>query len=441
MGCAPEPEPSIGQQQPTTAPETTPPAVPGADPVLVTVHPQVATMLVVAWDQPVATDEAWVTWTVDGVEHGSRHVPVAAGPASALILGVPERTAVDGITVHTGDGTLDGGSATTGALPSNLFEPTVTHHEATIRPEPWVLTSVDVGPSPFFGPCYTVIVDADGRIVWYRPTEGARLTWQPRLSRAGDTILLDEEITYTGEDPDQAAVTRVTLDRAAEERTSLPGMITFDELDDGGFVYAVAENGFEFDLVRRHPDGTDQRIWTCYPWMEPYNDEYWGCATNTTTWDPTRGTVLWSTFETMIVLEIDLETGEIVREYGPYPGGYRIEPPESTFEKQHFPNWTAAGTLVVSTHDIGATRQLAREFEVDEGEGVLREIWSVETSDYAEYAGHVRVLPSGHLLWGLGTRGVIQEITREGDVLWRIEWRDHLVGNVTPIADLYTLVR
>ena len=101
-------------------------------------------------------------------------------------------------------------------------------------------------------------------------------------------------------------------------------MITFDELDDGGFVYAVAESGFDFDLVRRHPDGTDQVIWSCYPWMESYNDEYWGCATNTTTWDPARGTVLWSTFETMIVLEIDLETGEIVREYGPYPGGYRI---------------------------------------------------------------------------------------------------------------------
>ena len=32
---------------------------------------------------------------------------------------VPASTAVGGITVHAGDGTLDGGSATTGALPSN----------------------------------------------------------------------------------------------------------------------------------------------------------------------------------------------------------------------------------------------------------------------------------------------------------------------------------
>ena len=33
----------------------------------------------------------------------------------------------------------------------------------------------------------------------------------------------------------------------------------------------------------------------------------------------------------------------------------------------------------------------------------------------------------------------MQEVTPEGEVVWDIDWSDHLVGNVVPIDDLYAL--
>lgn len=438
LGCSPRDDRAQGD---AAAPEL--PSAPAPEEGPVTVHPRVATMLVVEWDQAEDTDEAWLSWTVEGEAHRSPSEALAAGPARRVVLGVPAETRVDDIAVHARVGgaetVLALGSATTGSLPGGLTDAVLTDSDPSMRPEPWLLTSVDVGPQPFFGPCYTVILDARGRIVWYRPSEGSRLTWQPQVSSAGDTLLVDEVLTYTFGDPGTANVTRLTLDFAVQDPIALPGMITFDALDDGGFVWAEAETERDFHLVRRRPDGTDERIWSCRPWMQSYSDAHWACATNTTRWDPERGTVLWSTFETRIVLEVSLDTGEVVREYGPYPGGYAFEPPDATFDRQHMPGRTAEGTLLVSVHD--GERQVAREYEVDETEQVLRLILELETPDHATYGGEIHRLPSGNLLWQLGTAGVIQEVSPEGAVLWRVAWPGHLVGNTTPIADLYALTR
>jgi hypothetical protein len=405
-------------------------------------HPEVATMLVVTWDEPVATEQTWVAWTFEGVEHTSPRVPREAGEHSEVVLGLPAESSAD-VAVHRVIGGVETTTppltATTGALPPGLRVPRlVSSDPARMRPEPYVLTSVNAGENNFFGPCFTVILDAQGRIVWYRLTSGSRLTVGPRRARSGGYLLIDESVIYVG---GEATVTRTTLDLLQRETVPVPGMfLVFDELDDGGFLIDERVSDFEFFLTRQDPDGSQERIWACAPWMFPYSTEFWACAPNTLEWDPVRNTVIWSMFETSTVVEIDLGTRELVNEFGQYPGGAIFDPPSANLDLQHNPNWSADGTFVVSTHvpsQFGV--QMAREFSWDEATNTLTQIWSAEAPQYAEYEGGVWKLLNGNYLWELGTAGMIVELTPDGDEVWRLDWDDHMTGTVTVLTDLYEL--
>lgn len=413
--------------------------------VTITVHPDVATVLVVDWTARVPADAAWLTWSLEGDAYSSTPQAVAAGAAQDVVLGVPADTAVD-VTLHvTADGVttdvpLD--TATTGPLPDALIAPTLALADPIrMRPEPYLLTSVNVGPANFYGPCYVVILDAAARIVWYRAVSDSRLTIFPRVTRGRGALIWEATTYYSfGGEP---SVTRATLDLRDEVETDVDAMgLTFDEMEDGSILFDENIDGYQYNLTRQYPDGTRERIWECFPWMVPYTYGYWMCAPNTVAWYPERNSILWSTFETSTVAEIDLDSGEVVRAVGEHPDSYTFDPPEAALELQHYPNWTADGTLIVSTHVPGQPHtQYAREFEIDDDAGVAHEVWSYtpDAGYYAAYAGQVQKLPTGNVLWQLGTEGVIQEVTPDGDVVWEIDWANHLTGNATPIADLYAL--
>lgn len=413
-----------------------PPVVTGA---AVTVHPLVATVLWVDWTQDVAA-EVWVSWTFEGFEHATPPRLVEAGAVRDVILGLPGEVTVP-VALHL---TVDGhetvvplGDATTGVVPGILADPTlVTRDEAGMRPEPWLLTSVDVGNNPFLGPCFTVVLDDQGRVVWYRRTSGSRLTWQPRVSELGPYVLVDETTYYSGGTP---TVSRVSLDLERDEPFELYAIgVAYDEMDDGSLLYGEDVDGYQFFLTRLYPDGHAERIWDCLAWNP--SASFWDCNPNTVDYDPARGSALWSMFESDTVVEVDVTTGAVLKVMGDHPDSYAFDPPTAAFELQHSPNWSADGNLVVSTHSPDGAEQWAREFAVDDVALTLTEVWSVESPYYAEYAGQLQKLPSGNYLWQLGVAGVVHELNPDGTVVWQVQWGGHLVGNATPIADLYTLV-
>lgn len=423
---------------------------PGSEPPKLTVtadgwsigpHPEVVTMLVATWTEPVPTEQSWLSWTFEGVPHTSPRVP-REGAVSEVVLGLPEDVSVD-VVLHRVVGGEETATAplmaTTGRLPTGLVRPTLEAVDrARVRSEPYLLTAVNTGDYDFFGPCYTVILDLRGRIVWYRLTSGNRLTVTPRKSRSGGYLVLDETVVYVGGDP---TVTRTTLDLRHIQPIDVPGLfMTFDEMDDGSILFDGRESDFAFSLTRQHPDGLQERIWDCNAWMASFSGEYWACAPNTLQWDPVENTVLWSMFQTSTVVEVDLATGEPLREFGQFPGGTSFEPPEAMFDLQHNPNWTADGTLLVSTHVVGEPNvQMARELTYDAGTDTLTEVWSAPAARYADYEGGIWKLPSGNYLWELGTAGQIHEIAPSGETVWLLDWDGHLTGSVTPIVDLYAL--
>jgi hypothetical protein len=407
--------------------------------VVLGVHSDMATMPVVSWQQLVAVDESWLSWDFDGAIHTSPVEPREVGPASEVLLGLPPETTVQ-VTMH---GVIAGvertwalGPVETGRLPTDLPPAVLGIADPALhRTEPWLLTTVDVGPVPFFGPSYTVILDLKGRIVWYRKTGGGRLTWQPQVSRRGGYILLDESDDFRRSE----FVKRLTLDLTQQGTIEIPSWgSAFDELEDGSILYDEAENLVEFHLAHLDLDGNSTRLWSCFPWMNDFTDETWGCAPSSIRVDPIRNTILWSMFKTSTVVELSLE-GDFLAEYGRYPFNYKFDPPSTNFDAQHFPVFTASDRLLVSTHDRDGSGQYIREYVVDEEDNTLRAIRSIPTDRYAVYGGQAQQLPSGNFLWELGSAGSIQELLPDGTVVWEAGWERHLVGHVTPIADLYAL--
>jgi hypothetical protein len=414
-------------------------------------HEAVETIIEVSWLQREPAGTSWIAYTFEGAD-GWLETPAqgaGVGEHTAVLLGIPEDRAVTFEIYSEIRGEVFASpeqyTARTGDLPGDLSEPTLRVELASAASEAtYMLVSVDTGGSWFQGPFYVVILDRQGEIVWYRKTSDSRCSMFPRVARSGDHLIIDAATLYTFDSSLEPTVTRTTLDgRHAVER-ELPGLhYTYDEIDDGSFIYGSTSNSYEFYLDRLYPDGTIDRIWECYPWMANYApDLYWACAPNTVLWRPETDTVLWSMFETSTVVELDLASGERVRQFGQLPDGWTFDPPEANFDLQHYPNITPGGTLIVSTHVEGVPyAQRAREFSFDDANQTLREIWSYgeETSRYATYAGEVQRMSSGNALMNFGTDGVIQELSPDNEVLWEVEWRDRLIGHTTPITDLYAL--
>ena len=89
------------------------------------------------------------------------------------------------------------------------------------------------------------------------------------------------------------------------------------------------------------------------------------------------------------VAQINRATGALVATYGDRAGSYTFSPTTWSFEFQHFPNITAAGTLIVSTHlsayphrsPAGPMHHAFVEFEIDRTNMRLVEKWSLHPGD------------------------------------------------------------
>jgi hypothetical protein len=146
-------------------------------------------------------------------------------------------------------------------------------------------------------------------------------------------------------------------------------------------------------------------------------------------------------FQTSTVVEIDRESGEVIRQFGQLDGAYSVDPEGSNLDLQHYPNYTPDGTLIVSTHVPNQSyQQRAREFVVNDETRTLEEVWTYAGGGYyAEYAGEAKRLASGHTIQGFGTDGAIHEVDAQASMVWGVEWRNKLLGTATFVEDIYAL--
>jgi hypothetical protein len=192
------------------------------------------------------------------------------------------------------------------------------------------------------------------------------------------------------------------------------------------------------DLVEIWPDGSTKTLWSC-------PDETYGhCGVNATNWMEATDTILFSLYGSATVVEIDRQSGGVLRQYGQAAGSYAFDDPSHGFDMQHFPSYTAEGTLLVTSHvPTDTSQQRVFEYEIDHDSEQLQLVWEFGEGypEYATYAGGAVRLDNGNTLINYGSDGAIREVSAQAEVAWEARMPDHyLIGHSTLIDSLYDLV-
>ncbi len=423
--------------------------------VNVAVHANTTTILVVTWTQAMAAETTRLEFSFAGSPVlSSRAKPGATGMHRDVVLGVPAATAVT-VRVVSRQGGVDYKTrdymGTTGAIPSGMPAPTVTMYDAAAAsPERYMFGSVENSSGGctnrncyFDGLFWVYIMDRQGRIVWYYSDASSNAsTGFQRMARDGEYIWIERGRTGT------RGVTKMTLDRQYFQKIdSIPIGDAIDVTTDGALLYE--NNG---DLFERTKAGTTRMIWSCHTaFGASYN-----CYSNTVNWNPADDTVLMSFPEPNTVAQINRATGALVATYGDRSGSYTFMPSSWSLEWQHFPNISAAGTLMVSSHlpmfpegsAFGPMQHAFIEFEIDRTNKRLVEKWSYSAgTEWALSRGMAIKLANGNVLGNYGTGGAIREITPDKRTVFHVkfdvatgnDYANKMVGHNELIDDLYKL--
>jgi hypothetical protein len=431
--------------------------------VMVTVHPDVRTILNVTWNQTTAVNQTWLEFSFEsGSVMTSRAKPGAAGMHRDVVLGVPGSTAVTVRVVSEQGGvrhvTRDY-MGTTGAIPSGLPVPTVTMYDINAAsPERYLIGAVENstggGDVDYYqSQSWLFVMDRRGRMLWYYTDATVDETFGFfRMARDGGYIW-SERRPYGGGGGQRGAI-KMTLDRSYYEQVAVSNLSDcIDVTDDGALLYDV-----QGTLMERSRAGETRTIWNCRTAL----GTGFNCYTNTVNWNKAANTVLMSFPEPGLVVEIDRTSGMLVGQYGTRSGSFAFAPPLSmpptawSFGFQHFPNYTAAGTLMLSSHMPGyeetsmpvANQHAFLEFAVDKTNRRLTEVWRyTDGPEWAHAKGMAMRLPNGNTLANYGTGGVIREITPDKRTVFHVkfdtpganDFYNKMVGNTYLLSDLYEL--
>ncbi len=414
------------------------------------VDTQIVTMLHASWP----ASEASLSFIEYRFEGEDWLVAPAVSPTSAVILGIPERTTVEARLVEVNGGEearSDIQSEETGALPADLLLPIVDAWEPELADAaPYAMISLASGDRyTFEGPYQVLIFDRQGRIVWYDETPAGMITFYPSVALDGTHIWAEASDIF-GFGGDSPHAVRRTLDGRWTQRTELAELgQAVGEGPDGSFFYE-RRSSRGVALMQIDADGTVSTIWDCAAWMSAEGIGSSNCYMNATNWTERHNSVLTSMFYSNTVFEIDLGTGQPVRQMGQLTVGepYSFSPVRSTFDYQHFPNYTDEGTLLVSTHEPGVSgRQFAAEYTVDDSSRTLTRGWYYQSTDtWATQLGEALRLRNGNTIQGYGQDGAVREVTPDGEEAWFVRWEKdgqgyRAIGHLSLIDDLYALNR
>ena len=411
------------------------------------VNEEVGSVVHVSWQQSASAD-AWLEFTTDAERwHTSPIEPRSAGAQEELLLGAAYGSEITfRIAADEGGGIIYTKEqiAQNGALPEDAPVPTLQVAEAeTWHPsERWLLIGMSQGGEGWQSDGFwKLILNRQGEIVWARPTPSGYRTFYMQPSSDGTHIIWDENTFWTDFDKGKGSlVHRMTLDGAIIETIPLSGLHhTFLELSDGSIVWGGIDDGREV-LRERDADGSVREIWDC--------DAFWyahgsirGCDGNALFWDESEDTIYFSSDNNHSIVELDRTTGEVLHLWGQLDGAWPFAEGSEPFWKQHSPTLTPEGNLLVSTWVSELNKELvAREYQIDTEEQVLREVWScgAGTLDMAYYAGEAHRLASGNTLLNYGEGGQIREYTPDCDVAWHLEWKGGpLLGRAVFLEELY----
>jgi hypothetical protein len=429
----------------------------------------VSTRVMVSW----TTDEPGVSWVeFGGVGLEDMSTPTSDGERvrhEHMLLGLPAFQDVwyRAITVVDGVERSVSGALTTGGLPAELPEFTVTVDRPELRSNrPYLMgTSFGLVPALF-------AIDRQGQWLWYQLLDAGQMPVEMERERDGDGFLYNSfSSDYS---VDGSTVQRADFEGGAtwQHETAL-GHHAFTQLPDGATAWLTLD-------VRdwSHPDvdetwsvvgdaivvldseGEEHTVFTTWDWLEPiyspeWETDFYGLGkdwthANALRWNEVRGTLTLSlrNLDTVVELELDTETWQAtpVRQLGGEPEWALVDPRELYqvpgsavgIDHLHDPSWTEDGDLLAMVQ--GQEETLAVSWALDDAEHALVETWRHGDGLGLEsiFLGMARDLPNGNRLVVYSSAGVIQEVTRDGEVAWELQGSaGALFGNALLFYDFY----
>ncbi len=405
-------------------------------------HDSYESLVLVSWDQlePATVqvqfrvgEEDWQT---------TPEVEAEAGSQAALLLGIPYAHEFSFRVLNDfGAGALEGElhQGQTGDLPQGAPAATLIVADS----DSWEPTMVYVLACTTGDRGWTLILDRQARLVWARQTDRSFTTMYARPSYDGRHLLIDHNSYWQIFDGGATSeVLRLKIDGSDEQTWATPGLHhAFLELDDGSILWGAADERTE-TLERLDTAGEQSTLWSCRDFYDTHG--YSGtCQSNTLTWREAGDSLLYSFWSNDSVLELDRTSGSVQRIFGQLDGAWSFSEASAAFWWQHGARYTDEGTLITSTYAADGDPELVvREYELDEGQLLLHEIWNFGVGDgvIAHEMGDVHRLPGGNTLHNCGSAMRLREGTPDGAVVWDISWDDHgQLGLTTPLDDLYAL--
>lgn len=375
-----------------------------------------------------------------------------------LLLGLPQLTEVTLRPVIQRGGERVPGperSEESRTLPPDLPEFQLSVYEPEQDAGGYVLAST-VG-----NPRSVVILNRQGEIVWYHVPEEPLVAVDPELNHHGPGLLLN--LTTAERDLDIGVLRSVGMDGEITRDLRLPlAHHVFEQLGGDRYAYLAMDlsEGPEGQpvvgdaLTLIDGLGNSEVLWSSwdtFTWdgVEEAQEDFYPQGYDFTHgnglfYDAEAGTLLYSTRNLSTLVELDAQSGEVVRMIGEQ-GGTTFSPSDAAFSHQHCPTRTADGTLLVFDNGEPSkpghpVTSVVREYE--EGEGSLTELDRLPLRQNLSVAvlGCAERIDGGHTLSDWGSAGELVEFDADGEIVWQLSGRAGVVlGNTTWIPDLYAL--
>ncbi|MBN1336504.1 MAG: aryl-sulfate sulfotransferase [Deltaproteobacteria bacterium] len=403
-----------------------------------TVDPDVPSIVRLTW----STDQPGRSW-VEFASPGEDVQRTPAGPDGlteheVVLLGLPFLAEAEWRAVTEVDGRAleASGTVETGGMPATFPD---------VRQTAWEVH--ETAPERFFAGTFLAssglfVFDREAGYRWFHTFDGHQLP-EFEISHQG-TLLFNSFLT--DHTVDSGELHEISWDgEIDDERPLVMGHHSFFEMPSGDIAYVAADVRDWYDptleetisvvgdQIRILPadGGESWAFFSTWDWSEPKRHDRWNSGfygelggdwthANSVRYHESTDTFLLSLRNLDTILEIDGTTAEVLRAFGHL--GYGFGPGSTPFSFQHDPRWTVDGTLLLLTTDERQRMSMAVEYEVDDTEQLLREVWRYQDADgvYAQHQGGVRVLSNGNRIVNFGSAGVLQEVTRDGDVVWEI---------------------
>ncbi len=356
----------------------------------------------------------------------------------ASVLGLPALTdvhlrvgaVIDGETLYTDDRTT-----TTAGAPADLPDLTLTGADPDASMIDFLVTSVLSSPSA------AVIIDREGRYVWWYQDETDRTMTRARLSRDGEwmTFLGYQPVVEGGDFQEGQEIIRIRLDGSEMEIVEVDGANhDFLELADGTLamlVYDVRDVDDEpvvaDRIMERTPDGEWVEVWSIWdhadydPSQDPEPGFTWTHA-NALDYLEDEDAYVVSLRNFSTIFKVDRASGEVIWQIGGLEGDFgdfELRPTTAEpFHNQHqFQVQDDGGLLVFDNQNNAAIGSRVVEYELDTAAGVATErfLHSPDPTIFCYGLGDVWRLDTDRTLVTWSSAGQIDELVGD-EPIWQL---------------------